>query len=258
MLTAGLATLAAPAQADDAAATKNLERFIKMRGTLGDSMVIGSVTGQYNGVVDGKTTALFGLVSAVFSRYRRRPGGFEITEFEQAYYTDLETGAVLDRWKNPYTNEVITVPTYDGSVDTSFLSPTLQFRSAKTAPANVRARHYVQGPNIAGGTIAFTEGVDVSVAPSSGKPGFSYRDHTILRANLAAVDSNSETTGSRTHFEANCSWRPWLHMGAHPGNMTAAGAGSFGATMAELPAAWVNATSRLKPDLLKNPGKNLE
>jgi len=58
-------------------------------------------------------------------------------------------------------------------------------------------------------------------------------------------------TGSKTRFTAVCSCRPWLNMGALPGHMTASGQGSFGIALADLPAAWREATARLRPELLK-------
>ena len=47
-----------------------LRRFIKMSGALDDRLVIGFVSGRYNGVVDSELTPLFGVFAATFSRYR--------------------------------------------------------------------------------------------------------------------------------------------------------------------------------------------
>jgi hypothetical protein len=236
-----------------------LRRFIKMRGALDDRMVIGCVNGQYNGVVDGKTTPLFGLVSAVFSRYRPQEGGYGIVEFEQAYYTDLATGKVLDQWKNPYTNETITVPTYDGPTDRQLVTENLEFHSAAAPPSNVHVRHFVQGPEMTAEDIVFVERVSVSVEARAGKPAFRYADHTSLRAKLSDVARpDTMMAGSTTHFAAACAWRPWLKMGGRPGHMTASGQGSFGVKFADLPSAWLEATSALKPELMKHPEGHLE
>jgi len=236
-----------------------LEQFIKMRGALDDRMVIGSVKGQYNGVVDGETLPLFGVVSAVFSRYRPDGGGYRIVEFEQAYYTDLATGTVISHFKNPYTNETISVPTYDGPVERVLVTPDLQFQTDVAPPPNVTVRHFVEGPERTGYDIGFVERVSVEVAASAGKPGFKYVDHTSLRSSLRDIAAEAtEMAGCKTHFEAVCSWRPWLNMGDHPGHMTASGQGGFGVTLADLPAGWLAATASLKPDLLKHPQTRLD
>jgi len=260
-LAGSLSLTASLSRADDAAALEKttLDHFIKMRGSLDNRMVIGSVLGQYNGVVDGKTLPLFGVVSAVFSRYREQDGGYGIVEFEEAYYTDLATGKVLSHLKNPYTNETVAVPTYDGPTDKVLVTRDLQFHTDAKPSPNVQVAHFAEGPDMAGDDIVFVERVSVSVAAAAGKPGFKYVDHTTLRTKRSDVSqSGIKMAGSRTHFEATCSWRPWLNMGDHPGHMTASGSGGFGVKFADLPASWLDATAALKPELLKHPESRLE
>jgi hypothetical protein len=237
----------------------NLGLFIKMRGALDGRVVIGCVNGQYNGVVDGKTTPVFGVVSAVFSRYSPKDGGYGIVEFEEAYYTDLETGKVLSDLKNPYTNETVVVPPYNGPTDRLLVTDSLQFHSDATPPPNVQVRHFAEGPDIEGEDIVFVERVSVSVAPAAGKPAFNYTDHTSLRSKLSDVtQSNKKMAGSKTHFEATCSWRPWFQMGNRPGYMTASGQGQFGVNLTDLPTAWLDATATLQPELIKHLERDLE
>jgi hypothetical protein len=248
---AGFLSLAAP-RAGAAPDDKNLERFIKMRGALDGRLVIGGVTGAYYGAVNGRVTPLFGLVSAVFSHYQAQNGAYQLTEFEQAYYTDLETGKALTHWQNPYTHEIVTVPVYSAPAARSFINADLQFHASAPTPPNVQVAHFVQGPEISADEITFIERVAVRVAPSAGKPAFDYQDQTSLTAQLSDVDQpDTRMTGSKTRFAAVCSWRPWLNMGARPGHMTASGQGSFGIALADLPAAWREATARLRPELLK-------
>jgi hypothetical protein len=259
---AGSASLiCALAKADDgiAAPQSDLDRFIKVRGALDGRVVIGGVKGQYNGVVDGRTTPLFGVVSAVFSRYRPQADGYRIVEFEEAYYTDLETGKVLSQLKNPYTNEIVDVPAYNGPIDRVLITEGLKFHTDAPPPSNVQVRHFAEGPEISGGDIVFVERVSVSVAAAAGKPAFQYTDHTTLRASLSAVDkSTNKMVGSKTHFEATCSWRPWLKMGDRPGYLTASGEGGFGVKLTDLPAAWLNETANSRPELLSHLESRLQ
>jgi len=255
----GLSLISLTAACPVAIDAKALPRFIKMRGALDDRLVIGAVTGQYNGVVGGQSIPLFGLVSAVFSRYRPNPDGYEVVEFEQAYYTDLHSGQVLTRWKNPYTNEVVAVPVYQERPARSLVTPNLQFRSVIALPSSVQVSHFVYPPRMDGADIVFDESVFVETKAAPGKLAFRYVDQTILRAPLSWVDRrDTKTTGSKTQFAATCSWRPWLNMGARSGHMTASGQGGFGLSVASLPAAWREATARVRPDLLQNPASALE
>jgi hypothetical protein len=64
--------------------------------------------------------------------------------------------------------------------------------------------------------------------------------------------------GSKTHFEATCSWRPWLKMGDRPGYLTASGEGGFGVKLTDLPAAWLNETANSRPELLSHLESRLQ
>jgi len=231
-----------------------LRRFVKLRGALDDRLVIGCVSGRYDGVVEGVVTPLFGVVSAVFARYRPRGGGFDVASFEQAYFTDLASGKALEHWKNPYTGEVVAVPVYSRPPVRLFLGPDLVFRSPAPAPKGVHVHQSARGPEMIGEDIVFVEQVDVSLDGSPGQLPFAYRDNTVLRAKLREVDRpDTQATPCETTFEATVSWRPWLKMGARPGHMEALGYGGFGGTMASLPPAWVQATARVNPGLLDHP-----
>jgi hypothetical protein len=258
----GLGTLAilgktaSPAHADT---ETNLRRFIKMRGALDGRLVIGCVTGRYSGVVDGQEVPLFGVVSAVFSLYRRRGDGFEVASLEQAYYTDLQSGQALKNWKNIYTGESVSVPVYSEQPSLVFVGPDLVFHTPNAPGPGVRVEHTARGPQTVGGDIVFVEQVAVSVAASKGGPPFTYRDNTVLRAAASAVDrADTQATPSQTTFDAVVSWRPWLNMGARPGHMEALGYGGFGVSPQNLPAAWVSATKQARPSLLDHPERVVE
>jgi hypothetical protein len=253
---AGLGAAVLPAEAETQA---DLRRFVKMRGALDGRLVIGCVSGRYDGVVDGQVTPLFGVVSAVFSLYRRQGAGFEVASLEQAYYTDLQSGQALEHFKNPYTGETVTVPVYSEAPGLVFVGPDLVFHTPKPPGPGVHVAHAARGPEIFGDDIVFVEQVSVTVDAAHGGVPFTYRDNTVLRAQAHAVDRlDTQSTPSQTTFDAVVSWRPWLNMGARPGHMEALGYGGFGVAPAGLPAAWVKATERARPSLLDHPERVVE
>jgi len=238
---------------------QTLEQFVKMRGALDERLVTGFVVGRFDGVVDGEVTPLFGVLSAVFSRYRRRGSEFVVVGYEQAYYTDLETGRVADRLKNPYTGELVDVPVYSRPPTTLLLGADLQFRSPVATSANVRVAQFARPPETVAGDLIFVEEVAVTLKATAAEAEFRYRDHTVLRAKRSEVErADTLTTRCQTTFDATCSWRPWLKMGNRPGYLTALGFGSFGAGMEAMAPAWVEATKRANPDLLDHPERALE
>jgi hypothetical protein len=253
---AGLGAAVPPAHSNT---ETNLRRFIKMRGALDGRLVIGCVTGRYDGVVDGKLTPLFGVVSAVFSLYRPSGDAFEVASLEQAYYTDLQSGEVLQHWQNPYTGESVAVPVYSEAPNLVFVGPDLVFHTPKPPGPGVHVAHMARGPETVADDIVFVEQVSVTVDGARGALPFTYRDNTVLRAPRIAVDrQDSQSTPSTTTFDAVVSWRPWLNMGTRPGHMEALGYGGFGVPPASLPAAWVSATERARPELLHNAERVLE
>ena len=212
--------------------SENLKRFVKMRGALDGRLVIGFLSGQYNGVMDGESTPMFGLFAATFSRYRPKGDGYEVIGFEQAYFTDLANGAVLHQWKNPYTGEIVEVPVTSSTPARTFITPDLRFRTADKLPANVKLDMGASSPEIIGDDIFFVERLYASRAPEGRAPRFGYNENTTLRAKLSDVDrADTATAPCQTSFDAIVSWRPWLKMGDRPGCMSAFGHGGYGVTM---------------------------
>jgi hypothetical protein len=238
--------------------TNALERFIKMRGALDDRLVIGFLGGRYAGVVDGDVIPLFGLFSATFSRYRATPAGFEIKGFEQAYFTDLETDTVLPELKNPYTGETVQVPVTSLPPSTLVVGPDLGFHSADELPKNVRFDMSASGPEAIGDEVFFTERVSASRAIGGSARRSWYNDVTSLRATREDLDrSGARVARCQTSWQGVVSWRPWLRMGDRPGEMVAFAHGGYGVALGDLPRPWLEATARLRPDLLTRPEAGL-
>jgi hypothetical protein len=232
-----------------AAGLTRLQEFVKLRGALDERLVTGFVVGRFDGVV----------LSAVFSRYRRTASGYVVVSYEQAYYTDLESGRVVERMHNPYTGDSVDVPVYNRPPTTLWLDTELRFNSPAPPSANVQVQQFARGPERVAGDLVFVEEVAVTVAATAIEPEFRYRDHTVLRAKRSELERRDTlTTPCQTTFDATCSWRPWLRMGTRPGYLSALGYGSFGAGMESLAPAWVEATKRVYPELLEHPERALE
>jgi hypothetical protein len=250
---------AAMAQTPAPRATQGIRPFIKMRGALDQRLVIGFLSGRYAGVVDGQVTPLFGLTAATFARYRPRDDGFEVVGFEQAYFTDLGAGEVLDRFTNPYTGETVAVPVTSLPPTKSFIGPNLRFAAPPNLPPNVSLRQSVDAPERIGDELIYVEHLDAVRAADHGKRAFRYSETTTLRANVGDVENPALVHAPcQTSFVAVVDWRPWLNMGDHPGAMLGAAVGGYGTSLEALPAAWLKATARLRPDLLSRPGASLD
>jgi hypothetical protein len=231
-----------------------LSAFMRMRGAIDNGLVIGFLSGKYYGVVDDALTPLYGLVSATFTRYRRSSGlGYEGVDCEQAYYTDLETGQVLDDWRNPYTDEVVKVPAFRSEPKPFKVDENLVFSSAVALPG----AHFEQSglpPVTIGNDVWFTERVVASGRPPGATETFHYSELTTMHARRSELAAGgAKRVPCDTHFTATVSWAPWQKMGNRPGHLLGNGDGGYGGAMSDLPQVWREATLRSRPELVRDP-----
>jgi hypothetical protein len=226
-----------------------LRAFILMRGALDERLVIGCVQGRYYGVVDDVLTPLYGVNAATFARYKRMPdGGYEAATCEQAYFTSLETGQVLENWVNPYTGETVTVPVTASKPQHIRIDKNMQFDLP--AIPGMSAKHDILPIETIGNDIWFTEQTFVTLGKPGDKP-YHYNELTTLHARRSDLGlASAKRVPCETHFSATVSWRPWLNMGDRPGHMLGNGGGLYGATMETLSPVWMEATLKARPELV--------
>lgn len=115
---AGVATASSPAKADGHSKTLDFSKredqmtaLVKMRASMDDRIVFGGVKGLYYGVVNNRIRPLYGVLAGTMARYWKLDDWrYEGVSFEVAYFTDWETGKVLETFDNPYTGETVEVP----------------------------------------------------------------------------------------------------------------------------------------------------
>lgn len=90
---------------------ENLYGFAKMWGTIGEKAVLSGYQGtQYAIVGDKRAKPLFGYAGFGNIRNIIRPdGSVKVMGKECGYFTDLESGEILDHWDNPWTGERVEV-----------------------------------------------------------------------------------------------------------------------------------------------------
>ncbi len=118
ILTAGsLAGLVAPARAasreafDFADPGDNLKGFLKLTSSLADEPIVGWYSGMVFGNVPGEILRpLFRLEGfGVGETVRQDDGSYRSSWKEVGYYKDVQTGRILEDWKNPYNDELCDV-----------------------------------------------------------------------------------------------------------------------------------------------------
>lgn len=237
-----------------------LRDYLLMRGALDDRLVIGTLSGEYYGVLDEEITPLFGVLAVTFTRWRPLPDGRWLSAaFEHAYYTDLSSGEVLDEWRNPLNDKLCKVPVWTSHPATRVLHADLSRHSPKPLPPGFSAEDQVSAMREEAGELIVIQRVrSAAQRPAPARP-YRYSELVTLRAPLQALRAPGVLqVPSSTTFAAVSSWRPWQLMGDQPGHLLAHGAGRYGTRIEQLAAVWLAATRRLNPSWWSDPGRHVD
>ncbi len=203
-------SFAAGVDLDDPA--QRLDAYVRANGDTSGKPVAQWASGTIYAYVPGeKPRALFGLEVLGMSRYERIEGGYLRLSREIGYYTDLQTGEVLERWMNPWLQrEVEVVPIQNDPVNRRFLAASPNYRVTQ---AGADVMFYREVP------LRYPNPLDPKNYPeySSGEfyEAIEMFNTFVRRADLDDPRQTSvPATGSWTRVGP---WLPWMEMGQRPG-----------------------------------------
>ena len=232
-----------------------LTAIAKMRGSTSDELVMGFVIGRYYGIVDDRATPLFGVLAATFSQYRRiAPDAFRARSLEVAYFTDIDTGELIETFDNPYTGQTVDVPqTRMGPSTFLMRAEGLEIEQASGEAVGMELQHRFRPAVNVGDQVWITEEIQASVAPP-GRRAFVYNEMSSYQGNRSDLEDPSQASiRCNVQFHSVISWRPWLKMGDHPGHLTGRGGGRHVKSFQELPERYQRLTRIHHPDVASDP-----
>jgi len=262
-LAATTAVAATPALADGHGRTLDFSKkehqltaLIKMRASMDNRVVMGGVKGLYYGVVDGNIKPLYGVLAGTLAQYKQHDEWtWEGASFEVAYFTDWETGELLETFDNPYTGETVEVP--QTRMGPSRMLISLEgCRSPSENPrlAAMSISHRFLPPRNEHGTVVLVEEIAVGTPPDFKGPKFNYNEVTTYRAQMADLaNPDVMLANDSTHFNGIVSWRPWLKMGDHPGHLFGTATGGRYDSVDGFPPYYVELTNKYHPDVFADP-----
>lgn len=234
-----------------------LTALAKMRGSADGRLTIGWVIGERYAVVDHKAIPMLGILAGTFSRYRRLDADtFEAHALEIAYFTDLDTGRLLETWKNPVTGTVVDVPqTRMGPSRILMRAGGLEIPRPSGEATGMAIEHRFLDPVVLGGQVWVTEEIRVaSDAPAPGGQDFRYNEMTTYQAKLSDLnDPAIPVAPVNVQFQSLVTFRRWMGFGDTPGHTTARGFGGRAVTPGELPPYYVALTRQFHPDVIADP-----
>lgn len=230
----------------------------KMRGALDGRICMGYVKGIYYGVVDTVLTPLYGVLGGTFSRYKQLPdGSFEGRTFEVAYFTDWNTGQLLEKFANPYTGETVDVP--QTRMGPSTINISADGLKVSAEGRGLVFKHRFLPARVVNDDVWIVDESMVSTPPNFAGPKFFYNEVTTLQASLKDLNNpDLKQTPTHVHFNGIVSWRPWLKMGDRPGHLLGNAAGRRLAKMTDYPREYQEWTKAHHADVWADPGAILD
>lgn len=231
-----------------------LTALAKLRGATDERLVIGYVVGARYAVPEHKAIPMMGILAATFSQYRRiSDDAFEARALEIAYFTDLATGRLLEKWKNPVTGATVDVPlTRMGPSRVRLTADGLTVANPSGEAAGLKLNHIFQPPVVVGDNVWVTEQISIDGPP--GPRPFVYNELSTFYARKSELDDPARATvPTQVQYQSLITYRPWMGFGDTPGHTLARGAGLRAASAAELPPYYLELTKRIHPDVLKDP-----
>lgn len=244
-----------------------LRAMMKMRGSLGPELVIGWLRAKRFAVSGSRVEPLCGVLAATFYRFRQVTAAkFEATALEVTYYTDFDTGELLETLVMPFSGKAVTVPTHRfGPATTRFavhleeredFEPTAGTSQDQFAPAaSVLMSKSIAMERIRHGELYLRHEEYGRVYPRDAEnPSMFYKESTVWSAPLREVlDDSTRRVDSRVAYSAMTSWRPWMQMGDLPGFTASNGFGGRATSLEDLPDDYLRFTEQRHPDVLEGP-----
>lgn len=252
----GLSSQAHAATPDLSDPADFLTAVIKMRGATDGSLALGWIMGQRYAVYEGRAIPMFGLLAGTFFTYTRIDElTFEMRSFEVAYWTDLETGKLLERWQNPITGKTVDVPQTRMGPSVVPVKPGGFDLSAVPRMAALESNHMFRPAVTKGDDIWITEEIKISGdPPTSGPAPFRYNEMTTYNAKLSDLAKpDLVTVPTSIQYQSMVGFTPWAGMDGLDAMNMGRGSGRRETRVEDMPAYYLELTEKYHSDVLNDP-----
>jgi hypothetical protein len=233
-----------------------LTALAKFRGSIDGSTVMWWMKGTRFGVVDDVVTPLFGMLIGSFQRVLPVPGeGFLLNMLEMSYFTDLQTGEVLDTFINPYNGKVCEVPEQRLGPYPVMLKPTGVVLPDDPAFGKIELSTRVGPAIVQGDDVWIRDDSTIKVDsdhPMMGK--HTYNELVTYRGKLADLNNAAlPSAPAECIFQSVTSWREWFQADDVDGNTTARATGVKINRLEDFPPEYLAAARVRHPELIADP-----
>jgi hypothetical protein len=177
---------------------------------------------------------------------RRDDGSYQWLSREVAYYRDLKTGAIIDKWQNPVTGQMNDVLQVINDPVNSVFTP------ARAMPWRVKGDDVFLTFDV---PLAYPNALQPADYPEeSSGPMYFATESFMFFAKMADFKNEKLTSVPSTYSWARTGpWLPWMKMGQRPGYVLYTGQGKKLGSAAELDPVVREYTEKNHPDFMKAP-----
>ncbi len=230
---------------------------IKLRYRADNGPLFWWMKGTKLGQVNAAMRPLFDMQVGTIARIAHKPDGtFDLTSLEVVFYTDLETGARLRQWKNPYTEATVNVTHGPLGPETiAFKADARKVEVPREVGGAIIAGKFDSQASVVGDDVWAQTQSTVSVTQKDAAvPPFQVNEWSTFHGRAADVlAANKPFIPATSHLQESTSWSKWMGMADRPGNLTARCIGAKVKTYAEMPEKWRSLMAEAHPDIAADP-----
>ena len=236
----------------------------KLAHTMGDDIVYWWAKLRRMGMVDKVATPLWDVhVGALLTaRDLDDNGAYETTAISMVFYTDIETGEYLRRFRNPYTGQEVDINYFPARPSKRIYSADGPKQEPPSRPGYEVIDSHPLGPALIEGDDVWVRMDDVTrfepLTPDAG-PVFRVNDWSTYHGSVRDVANTTVKNAPATwHFNDILSFPPWLGMGDRPGDFVSRGFGRKGAAFSAMPDRLQDFIKERHPEVYKDPAGALK
>ncbi len=222
----------------------------KLRYGFDDRLVYWYINAVRYGLMDSQFTPLWNMHVGFIAEATDAQDGFTTKGLTAIFYTDLESGQLLDTFTNPYTGERIPVNQPGMRKNTSRYSKTGPIRNRPERPGMTMAEFEGIGPAwVIGDDVWCRDDGGFRAEPTTDEGRLLHiNDWTTYHGSISEVSSADVTSANATQtFNDINTWPSWLNMGDSPGNYISRGFGRKSWSIQGMPPTWRWIVSELYP-----------
>lgn len=190
----------------------------------------------------------------------RADGGFDLTSLEMVFLADLDSGARLTQWRNPYTGETLPVKFAPlGPTTVRYRSDNSRVLPTEIGGARLEASARTTAPLVVGDDVFVRDESTARVFTPGRTMPFEVNDLSTYHGSLRNLTDATVTVGAATvSFAEVTGWQRWMNMGERPGSLTSRSSGAKVASFEAMPADWRAMLAEVAPQIAAAPVAALE